>query len=189
MLHDAFLWWDVWKGEERPWRRRETPFGGVLNAAKPLLTRFCVAKSVTYPPSLPDPPRTSPKPPPLMKRKFDSLSECGGGLGEVFVVWGGAESFETAAIARWEWEEIFWLLFVMWVPRSRLRAFTRRGHRRLLLRVRDRILVFGRDFLAVCARRYALPRSRLRAPLRGSTARLVGVVLFVFLSIAPLRSG
>ena len=35
------------------------PLKDGLNAAKPLLTRFCVAKSVTYPPNLPDPPRTS----------------------------------------------------------------------------------------------------------------------------------
>ena len=72
-----------------PWRRRETPFGEGLNAAKPLLTRFCVAKSVTYPPNLPDPPRTSPKDP----RHYASenlFRFCGGGgLWGKFLGWLG----------------------------------------------------------------------------------------------------
>ena len=101
-----------------------------LEGERPLFRR-----GVSLPPNLPHSPRTSPMTPPLIKRKFDSLSESGGVLGEVFVVLGGTESFETAAIARREWEEIFRLLFVMWVPRSRLRAFTRRGHRELVVAV------------------------------------------------------
>ena len=39
-----------------------------------------------YPPSLPDPPRTSPISPPLTKRRFVSLVGSGGDMGEVFLL-------------------------------------------------------------------------------------------------------
>ena len=64
-----------------------------LNAAKPLLTRFCVAKSVTYPPNLPDPPRTSLMSPPFTRRSFDSLFENGGDMGEAFLLVGEVRIF------------------------------------------------------------------------------------------------
>ena len=47
--------------------------------------------------SLPLSPRTSPRTPPLTKRRFDSLSECGGVLGEVFCVPGGQNGVKSAA--------------------------------------------------------------------------------------------
>ena len=65
------------------------PLKGGLNAAKPLLTRFCVAKSVTYPPNLPDPPRTSPKDPRHYASKSLFRFCGGGGLWGKFSVWLG----------------------------------------------------------------------------------------------------
>ena len=79
------------------------PLKDGLNAAKPLLTRFCVAKSVTYPPNLPDPPRTSPMSPPFKKRKFGSLFVSGGDMGEVFVGLGGIDFLKGAAVALFLW--------------------------------------------------------------------------------------
>ena len=90
----------VLEGRERPWRRREDSFADVLNAVKPLLTRFCVAKSVTYPPNLPNPPRTSPQTPALytVKRCF---ALYGGGClwGSSFSFLGGIYALKSAAFA------------------------------------------------------------------------------------------
>ena len=90
----------ILEGRERPWRRREDSFADVLNAVKPLLTRFCVAKSVTYPPNLPNPPRTSPQTPALytVKRCF---ALYGGGClwGSSFSFLGGIYALISAAFA------------------------------------------------------------------------------------------
>ena len=53
----------------------------------------------SLPPNLPLSPRTSPMSPPLTKRKFVSLFESGGDMGEVFVVLGGMNLLQSAAVA------------------------------------------------------------------------------------------
>ena len=88
----------VLEGRERPWRRREDSFADVLNAVKPLLTRFCVAKSVTYPPNLPDLPRTSPKRTrPCIAKICFALYAAGTLGGSFFVGWGGMDFLQGAA--------------------------------------------------------------------------------------------
>ena len=90
----------ILEGRERPWRRREDSFADVLNAAKPLLTRFCVAKSVTYPPNLPNPPRTSPQTPALYTVKCYFALYGGGCLwGSSFSFLGGIYALKSAAFA------------------------------------------------------------------------------------------
>ena len=79
---------------------QETLFRRGANAVKPLLTRFCVAKSVTYPPNLPDLLRTSPQTPALytVKRCF---ALYGGGClwGSSFSFLGGIYALKSAAFA------------------------------------------------------------------------------------------
>ena len=55
------------------------------------------------PPNLPHPPRTSPMSPPFRKRRFVSLFESGGDMGEVFGGWGGGDFLQSAAVARFLW--------------------------------------------------------------------------------------
>ena len=55
--------------------------------------RTLFRRGFSLPPNLPHFPRTSPKTPPLIKRRFVSLSESGGVLGEVFYVSGGSDWF------------------------------------------------------------------------------------------------
>ena len=51
----------------------------------------------SLPPNLPLSPRTSPMSPPFTKRRFVSLFEGGGDMGEVFCVWGGVNLLQRAA--------------------------------------------------------------------------------------------
>ncbi len=79
------------------------PFRRRSQRGKAAIDGFCKQNPSPYPPNLPDPPRTSPMSPPLTKRKFVSLLESGGDMGEVFCVWGGMNLLQSAAIALFLW--------------------------------------------------------------------------------------
>ena len=84
-------------------------------------------------------------------------------------------------MTQWVWRfvgcNLFVAMFLWWIGRSK--SFAECGYRACL--------VVLKPFLMLIV--MWVPRSRLRAPLRGSTPRRVGAVLLVFLPVVPLRSG